>query len=185
MKNLILLITFVLIFSCSTEDIPIEVSYGEFTKLYDNTLWIKHTNPDPDYPTYMKFSEDYIFQNLIDLELDPDYSSRCYIVEEGTFFDSVYGETGDGGFEYKIEIIENEGNKLSCKITDIAFPEYTAIWTFEYFSSLILMKMSVECFLNDVSAGLFAEPIYYEEVKADSFTLSSCSEVPNSYFGCI
>ena len=60
MKNLIILITVVLIFSCSTEDIPSELSYGEFTKLYDNTLWRKHTNPDPDYPTYMKFSEDYI-----------------------------------------------------------------------------------------------------------------------------
>tara|TARA_A100001011_G_scaffold81659_1_gene84966 strand:+ start:4524 stop:5081 length:558 start_codon:yes stop_codon:yes gene_type:complete len=185
MKNLILFIIFGLFFSCSTEDIIIEESYGKFTKLYNNTLWIKHTNPEPDFPIYMKFSEDYLFQNLIDLELDPNYSSRCYVVEEGTFFDSVYGETGNGGFEYKIEVIENEGDKLSCKITDIAFPEYTAIWTFEYFSSLDLMKMSVECFLNNVSAGLFAEPVYYEEVKEDTFTLSDCSEVPDLYFGCI
>ena len=183
-KNFLVILCFSFL-KCSTEDIPSEVNSEEFTKLYNNTLWIKHSDPNPNFPIYMKFSEDYVFQNLLDLELDPDYPSRCYIVEEGTFFDSVYGETGDGRYEYKIEIIENEGDKLSCKITDIAFPEYTAIWTFEYFSALVLMKMSVECFLNNVSAGLFAEPVYYEEVQKDTFTLSDCSEVPNLYFGCI
>ena len=174
MKKLVLIIATTIIFSCSTEDSPSGGSSRDFTKSYDDTLWLQSDRGFGLY--YIKFSEDFVVQ--AGYPADNNYPAYCNIVTEGIHVDPDFD---DDEVDFAVEIIENQGNVLSILFTDRNKPEYTTIMTFEFNSGTQLLKQSFQCLYNgeDVISG---PPQYYEQVPVDSFTFSNCRE--NEFEGC-
>jgi len=175
MKKLVLIIATTIIFSCSTEDSPSGGSSRDFTKSYDDTLWLQSDTGEGPY--YIKFSEDFLVQ--AGYPADQSYPAYCNIVTEGIHFDPDYD--GDE-VNFAVEIIENRGDILSILITDRDYPEYTTIVTFEFNNGTQLLKQSYQCLTDGVVESSGYDTQYYEQVPVDSFTFSNCRE--DEYEGC-